>query len=104
MSRGVVVVFRSIPDPEHAQEYAEWQERIDALLPTVQGFRSIKSFVAEDGERCSVSEFDSIEDIDRWKAQAEHMQAQALGKQRFYLEYSYQTCDVLRAHEFRRAE
>ena len=104
MSDGVVVVFRSRLDPAHVEEYAQWGERIDRLLPEIRGFRGIKTFVAEDGERVSIAEFDSIEDVLLWRAHPEHQEAQRLGKLRFYREYSLQTCQVLRTTRHRRED
>ena len=104
MSDGIVVVFRSRLDPAHLEEYTQWGERIDRLLPDLQGFRGIKTFVAEDGERVSIAEFDTLEDVLRWRAQPEHREAQRLGKLRFYTEYSLQTCQVLRSTQHRRED
>lgn len=104
MSEGVVVVFRSRLDPQHREEYEQWQERIGRLVPSIRGFRAIKSFVAEDGERVSIVEFDDMDCVMEWRAHPEHQQAQKLGRERFYTEYRLQSCEILRTTEHRRLE
>lgn len=104
MSDGIVVVFRSRLDPEHRAEYEHWSERMDRLTPSIRGFRGIKTFVAEDGERVSITEFDDMDCVMEWRAHAEHQEAQRLGREKFYTEYSLQSCEVLRTTKFRRPE
>ena len=60
------------------------------------GFRGIRDYQAEDGERMSVIEFDSLEALAAWRDHAEHRIAQQLGKQRYYSEYHLQICELVR--------
>jgi len=60
------------------------------------GFRGIRSYEAEDGERMSLIEFDSHESLAAWRENAEHAIAQELGKQKYYSEYHLQICELVR--------
>ena len=65
-----------------------------------RSFVSIKTFAAEDGERVTISEFDSLEAVNAWRANLEHLTAQRRGRAEFYAEYSLQTCELVREAKF----
>ena len=92
----IVTVFRSRIRPEAQAEYMQWAPRIGALAKTMPGYLSHKVFVAEDGERCTIVEFESEEAQRAWRMHPEHAQAQKKGRHEFYSEYSLQICSVLR--------
>jgi heme-degrading monooxygenase HmoA len=96
----IVVVFRNRLRPGDASAYGETAARMEELAREQPGFRSIKSFAAEDGERVTISEFDSLEAVNAWRANAEHLEAQRRGRTEFYAEYSLQTCELLRDIKF----
>ena len=98
----MVVVFRSRLDPEALDEYGQWAERISTLARGMRGYRSHKTFTAEDGERLTLVEFDSEEDLAAWSVYPEHVAAKRRGRERFYTEYRIQVCSVLRDHAFER--
>jgi heme-degrading monooxygenase HmoA len=92
----VVTVFRSRVKPEAQAEYLQWAARIAALAKTMPGYISHKGFTAEDGERCTIVEFESEEAQRAWRLHPEHAQAQKKGRQEFYSEYRLQICSVVR--------
>lgn len=96
----IVTVFRSRLNPHHREEYAIWSRDMDELARTMPGFISIKTFVADDGERCSVVEFADWESLQNWAHHPRHRQAQALGRERFYLEFHLQSGLVERESHF----
>lgn len=96
----VITIFRSRLRPEHQEEYAQWEKRIDDIAVTMPGFISIKTFTAEDGERVSIVEFESEETVRAWREQVDHRQAQELGRKLFYSEYHIQVCQVIRDYSF----
>ncbi|MCH8131228.1 MAG: antibiotic biosynthesis monooxygenase [Myxococcales bacterium] len=98
----LVVVFRSKLRSEHEREYRAVAERMLALARQAPGFVSFKSFAAEDGERVSLIEFESRDAAHQWGDHAEHRDAQKLGRERFFSEYTIQVCPPLRTAEFRR--
>jgi heme-degrading monooxygenase HmoA len=60
------------------------------------GFVSIKTFVADDGERVSIVEFASADAQQAWRQHPAHLEAQRLGREKFYSEYRIQVCMVER--------
>ena len=84
----VVTVFRSRLREDHAHEFRVLADRMLALAKTMPGFVSYKSFTSEDGERCSIIEFESLPHLRAWREHPEHREAQRLGRERFYAEYS----------------
>jgi heme-degrading monooxygenase HmoA len=94
----IVTIFRSRLRPEHLEEYERYAPRIEALARTMPGFVSIKGYLAADGERVSIVEFDSEEHHNAWRNHPEHREAQRLGREKFYSEFHIQVCRVERAH------
>lgn len=64
------------------------------------GFISIKDFVAEDGERLALAEWDNAADLARWRNEPSHAAAQSAGRERYYSEYQVQVCTVDRHSKF----
>lgn len=98
----VLIVFRSRLRPECEAEFSSLAERMEDLAKSMPGFLSYKVFVADDGERCSIIEFDTAEHLRAWREHPEHAEAQRLGRERFYIDYSLQICDVARDLRFTR--
>lgn len=98
----LVVVFRNRVRPGLEQEYGEHAERVYQLALEMPGLVSSKDFTAEDGERLTIVEFRSAEELEAWRAQADHLAAQERGRQHYYSEYSLQVCQELRASRFKR--
>jgi heme-degrading monooxygenase HmoA len=92
----VVTVFRSRLRPEAQAEYLQWAPRMGELARRMPGYVSHKVFVAEDGERCTIVEFETEEAQRAWRMHPEHAQAQNKGRQEFYSEYRLQICSLLR--------
>jgi heme-degrading monooxygenase HmoA len=93
----VVVTFRNRFAPGiDLEEYGERAGKLFEIVSAMPGFRSIRDYAAEDGERMSVIEFDSHESLAAWRDHAEHRIAQELGKQRYYAEYHLQICELVR--------
>jgi heme-degrading monooxygenase HmoA len=44
--------------------------------------------------------FESQQALEAWRNHPEHLQAQALGRERFYAEYHLQVCEPIRAYSF----
>jgi heme-degrading monooxygenase HmoA len=92
----IVTVFRSRLKPEAQQEYTQWANRMSELAKTMPGYISHKGFVAEDGERVTIVEFESEETQRAWSLNAEHAEAKKKGRRDFYSEYRLQVCSVQR--------
>jgi heme-degrading monooxygenase HmoA len=98
----MVVVFRNRLRPGVEQEYDEHAERIYQLALKTPGLVSSKDFTAEDGERLTIVEFASAQELEAWRVQTEHAAAQERGRQHYFSEYSLQVCQELRASRFPR--
>jgi heme-degrading monooxygenase HmoA len=59
----VVVGFRSRLRAEDADVFHAVAERMEALASAMPGFISYKDYVAEDGERVSIHEWESAEHL-----------------------------------------
>ena len=96
----VVTVFRARLKPEAAEEYQQWAGRMSKLASAMPGYVSHKIFLAADGERVTIVEFDSEEHHRAWSMHPDHVQAKMKGRADFYSEYRIQVCQVLRQSEF----
>ena len=96
----VITVFRSRVKSEAEEEYARWAARMGELARQMPGYISHKGFVAEDGERVTIVEFESEQTQRAWSMHPEHVEAKKKGRTRFYVEYRIQVCKVQRDSVF----
>lgn len=96
----VLTVFRSRLRPAAQEEYMQWAARISELAKRMPGYISHKGFVAEDGERVTLVEFESEEAQRAWRTHPEHVEAQKKGRHAFYSEFRLQICSVQRETVF----
>lgn len=99
----IVVVFRSRLAPEAGDDYATTAARMEELAVAMPGYIARKEFVADDGERLTLVEFESEEAIAGWRAHPHHAAAQRKGRSQFYTEYRLTVCAVVREQRFGRA-
>ncbi len=92
----IVTVFRSRLNPEAQDEYKQWAARMSKLAVDIPGYISHKGFVAEDGERVTIVEFESEEGMRAWATHPEHVAAKKMGRSLFFTEYRVQVCNVVR--------
>jgi len=98
----IVTVFRSRLMPGLREDYVELVERMVALAASMPGYISHKGFFAEDGERCTIVEFETEEAQRAWRMHPEHREAQRKGRDIYYASYNLQICDVKRQSTFER--
>lgn len=91
--------FRSRLNPDVDEEYCEVAKKMSSLAQTIPGYISHKSFTADDGERVTIVEFESIEGQNVWRKNAEHGVAMGLGRSKFYDEFKIQVCEVIRQNQ-----
>ncbi len=96
----IVGIFRSRLRDQGTEAYGPTSARMLALVAENPGFRFLKTFTADDGERLSLFEFDSLESLDTWKHNAEHQEAQRRGRDEFYASYELIVCDPIRNTKF----
>ena len=98
----IVTVFRSRVMPNVQDEYGPMSKRMNELAATMPGYIAHKGFVAEDGERVTIVEFESDEAQAAWRKNAEHVEAQRLARTKFYAAYDIKVCRLLHHAKFER--
>ena len=97
----VVVVFRARRTAEGLGEhYVSENKRMADIATRMPGYISHKGYVAEDGERLTLIEWESPETLRAWAAHPEHVPVKQLGRRNFYTEYRLQVCEVVRESNF----
>jgi heme-degrading monooxygenase HmoA len=98
----MVVVFRAQRTPAGVgEEYRHWFTRMSELARKMPGYISHKGYVAEDGERLTLFEWESADTLQAWAMHPEHVAVKKLGRQKFYTEYYAQICQLVRESKFR---
>jgi heme-degrading monooxygenase HmoA len=97
----VVVVFRARVKPGIGKDYQETGARMLDLATQMPGFVSYREYASTDGEELAVVEFESQETMAAWRAHPEHLEAQRLGRERWYAEYRITVCDMVRDYSFK---
>lgn len=98
----MLVVFRSRLRPEATEEFGRLADEMMEIARAMPGFLSYKVFTSEDGERCSVIEFETPEHLKAWREHPRHRAAQELGREHFYEEYTLQVAEPTRSSRFER--
>lgn len=96
----ILTVFRSRVKPEAQEEYKRWAMRMSEIAKQMPGYISHKGFVADDGERVTIVEFQSEEAQRAWALHPEHLDAKKKGRADFYQEYRVLICNVARESKF----
>jgi len=96
----ILTVFRSRLNEVNRAEYDRHVQVTSALAEKVPGFIGHKMFVAEDGERLTLVEFESMASQRAWSLSPEHKAAAIAGRRSFYAEYKIQVCNVERQSQF----
>jgi heme-degrading monooxygenase HmoA len=91
-------IFTSLRTPGD-EGYTRMAERMIELSARQPGFLGVESVRGADGFGITVSYWASLEDIERWKANAEHLAAQEAGRRRWYEHYAVRVTRVERAYE-----
>ena len=96
-----LVVFRNRKRADiDGADYDAESDRMEALSREQPGYRSFKSYLAEDGETIALSEWDDEASARGWGRVAEHAVAQANGRERYYASYTLFACADPRIHRF----
>lgn len=99
----MVVVFRARRTPEgDGEEYKTQLMGMSELARKMPGYISHKPYVAEDGERLTLFEWESADTLRAWATHPEHVPIKQLGRQKFYAEYHLQVCELVRESKFKR--
>ncbi len=92
------VIFSSRRTPDDAAGYAAMAERMVALAAEQAGFLGVESSRDAEGFGITVSYWTSETAIRHWKENAEHLEAQRGGHQRWYEHFELRVARVERAY------
>lgn len=99
----MVVVFRARRTAAgDGEDYRRWFLRMSELARGMPGYISHKGYVADDGSRLTLFEWESADTLKAWAHHPEHLAVKRLGRQKFYTEYHLQVCELLRESKFTR--
>lgn len=87
---------------EDDQGYAAMAARMVELAAARPGYLGADSVRDAEGRGITISYWTSLECIEGWRADAEHLAAQRLGREIWYRDYSLRVARVERATEWRR--
>lgn len=96
------VIFTSVRAGDDDPLYTRTAERMMELAVGRPGFLGVES--AREAVGLTVSYWRDLEAIAGWKADAEHLGAQALGRNRFYSAFKTRIARVERDYGFERGE
>ncbi|MBH5337669.1 antibiotic biosynthesis monooxygenase [Streptomyces pactum] len=97
----VIITTRPTEDLEG---YAAMGRRMTELGEAQPGYLGRESLTDEDGRDLTVIYYADEASIAAWKAHPEHLEAQRLGRDRWYASYSVEVARVERAYTFSRDE
>lgn len=93
------VIFSSYLS-DNTDGYAAMSEKMLELVKNQEGYLGHES--ARDGIGITVSYWDSLESIKKWKQNEEHLLAQSEGRNRWYQSYRLRICKVEREYGMER--
>lgn len=100
----IVTVFRSRLKPGVHDAYVAMASRMKEIAEAMPGYISDKDFIAADGERVTVVEFESEEAVRAWRQHPEHVAAQKQARAMYFASYRIQVCELLREATFEAAQ
>ncbi len=96
----IIVVFRSRLRSGISEEFGELASSMSKLAATMPGFIAHDSYASKDGQRMSIVRFESAETCEAWRDHPEHVEAQRLGRDRYYAEYSIYVTECVRENHY----
>ena len=100
----VIAIFRARIRPSVREEYYERAEVMAQIARSMPGFVSYKAYSAPDGERVSIHEWETADQLRAWRLHPQHVAMQQIGRERFYEEYTLYVMDSPRESRFVRQE
>jgi heme-degrading monooxygenase HmoA len=90
------VIFKSKRQDANGDLYYEHNDKLDEKIKSMPGYVKHSGMRhPETREGMTIAYFDSLEAIDKWRKDAEHMDAKKLAKSHFYENYSVEITEVI---------
>jgi heme-degrading monooxygenase HmoA len=93
------VIFTSIRTSED-NGYEKMADEIVDIVSKQKGFLGAESVRNEEGFGMTISYWDSLDSINKWRNNGPHMQAKEMGKKTWYSKYMIRICKVENGHYF----
>ncbi len=93
------VIFTATLIERAGDDFYELDAKLDALVQDQPGFLGSESFL-KNKKTITISYWQSLADIQRWKNNELHLRAQELGTQKWYQYYSVKIAKVEKAYDF----
>jgi len=91
------VIFRATTK-EQDQTYSQYVQNMRQLA--FDKYNCIEFFALTEGDQeVAISYWHNLEDIKKWKENAEHASAQALGRTKWYKSYKVEIVEIKRSYE-----
>ena len=98
METGYYAVIFTSSQAQDIEGYTEMAQKMEELAKTQSGFLGMEHARSEMG--ITISYWETLKDISQWKSNIEHLEAQNLGKERWYQWYKIRICKVEREYGF----
>lgn len=98
------VIFTSLNTQIDAEGYARTAERMLELAAHQPGYLGVEETRDVDGVGITVSYWESLDDIEAWKNKSDHLDAQRLGRERWYQAFQLRIARVERATAWQASE
>lgn len=89
---------------ENADGYEAMKDRMLALAEARPGYLGHIAFRDEAGEGVTISYWETEEAVAAWRANAEHREAQRVGRAQFYAWFRLEVCRIERLYGFDSAQ
>ena len=101
-----MILFELKKRPEaEVPEYRAMLARMEEIVTAMPGYISSEDFISEDGTRdLSIVRFESLEALEAWRTNPEHLEAQRLARERYFESYHIQVLATVREYAFQRGE
>lgn len=94
------VIFTNV-QTENTSGYEAMANAMEQLAKQQPGYLGLEH--ARDDLAITISYWDSLEAISKWKSQVDHLEAQRLGKEKWYEKYTTRICKVERQYSFEKS-
>lgn len=100
MSTGTcyAAIFISQQSGRDDNGYSAMADKMVESAKTQPGFIKLESVKGQDGKGVTISYWDSLDSIQKWRGDKGHQAAQQKGKDMWYSQYDVQICQVLREY------
>lgn len=98
------VIFTSKRSEEDTNSYQNTAFKMSNLAVQQSGYLGQESYRNENGKGVTISYWQSLEDIQKWKENITHQQAQKKGKSTWYEEYNIQIAKVEKSYFYEKGQ